>query len=113
MRSITYALNCVCAQLLVRSITCALNYLCAQLRVRFAVNPHPSAALPASPGRGRSGARTNLLPGIPVEHSVVDGLAEMVVLDVVGAVDVCDRAGQAENFVVGAGGQAQFVDADL
>ena len=44
-----------------------------------------------------------LRPGITIEHAVVDGLAEVVVLDVVGAIDVGDGAGQTKDFVVGAG----------
>lgn len=53
----------------------------------------------------------NLLlpPIVPVQTSVIDGLAEMAQPDVSAAVEVGDGAGHLEDEVVGAGGEAQAV----
>ncbi len=45
-------------------------------------------------------------PKLPVEHAVVDCLADVLDADRFDAVDVCDRAGQADHFVVSPSGEA-------
>lgn len=49
-----------------------------------------------------------LLPERPIERSVVDGFAEVVAVDVVAGGEVGDGAADAEDFVVGSGGQAHL-----
>lgn len=50
-------------------------------------------------------------PKLPVEHAVVDRFADMFDVDHVGAIDVGDGAGDAEDFVVGAGRETEAVNA--
>lgn len=49
-------------------------------------------------------ASSLLSPIVPVQTSVIDGLAEMAQPDVGAAVEVGDGAGHLEDAVVGAGG---------
>ena len=60
-----------------------------------------------SPERG--GTRSPSVPIPPVERAVIDGFAEMDGGDFFAVVEVGDRAADAEDFVVGAGRQAEFV----
>ena len=53
------------------------------------------------------------LPNVAVEHAVVDGFAEVVVLDIARGFEVGDGARKAKYLVMGTGGQAKFVDADF
>ena len=50
-------------------------------------------------------------PKLPVEHAVVDRFADVLRQDVGSAVEVGDRAGDAEDFVVGPGREAHLLDA--
>ena len=47
---------------------------------------------------------------VSVESSVLDGFGEVFGLDGIGVGEVGDGACDAEDLVVGAGGEAQFVD---
>ena len=49
-------------------------------------------------------------PDVAVEHSVVDGFVQVRLADSVGGFEVGDGACDAEDFVVGARGKAQFID---
>jgi hypothetical protein len=44
---------------------------------------------------------------LPVEHAVVDRLGDVVGIDPVAGFEVGDRAGDAEDLVVGAGGETE------
>src|SRR3990172_3459701 len=52
-----------------------------------------------------------LTPKLPVEHPIVHGLADVLRQNVGLAVQVGDRAGHAEDFVVRAGREAGFLNA--
>ena len=47
---------------------------------------------------------------LSVQAAVLDGLGDVVFGDGFGGVEVGDRAGDAEDFVVGAGAEAELVD---
>src|SRR5436853_7233721 len=52
-----------------------------------------------------------LRPHLPIEHPIIDRLIQMRRLNVLTVVEVGDGAADAEDFVVGAGGEAEVVDA--
>lgn len=57
------------------------------------------------------GAARRLLPHLAIEHAIVDGFLDVDSLDRFAGFEVGDGSRDAEHFVMGAGGQAEFIHA--
>jgi len=63
-----------------------------------------------SPSASRRDAAT-LAPELPVQHAVVDRFADVFGLDFRAAIQVGNRSGDAQDFVMRAGGKPHLLDA--
>lgn len=46
---------------------------------------------------------------LPIQQPILDGFGDVIFVDLIGPVDVCDRPRDAADFVIRAGAQAHFI----
>lgn len=61
-------------------------------------------------GLGTANDPMHLMEDLSVELAVVDRLQQMIVFDLGGILEIGNGPGDAEDFVVGAGGESHFID---